>query len=119
MHPRHSPPPRHSLVHVVGILCTHLRGIVVAFLVFVSTHEATSPNWNLLWLNPFTIIPAVCIWLKKAKKLIICYQIANFGAILCVAAIAIIGIQSFNPAILPLLLLDAMLAATYIKLNQW
>ncbi len=27
-------------------------GIIIAYLMFISHHEVTSPNWNLLWANP-------------------------------------------------------------------
>lgn len=38
---------------VMGIV-----GVLIAFLVFVSTHECTSPNFNLLWVNPLHLVVA-------------------------------------------------------------
>ena len=46
-------------------------GCVIAFLVFVSTHEATSPNWLLLWLNPACLIVPVCIYIKRAASFVL------------------------------------------------
>lgn len=47
------------------IVC-FVAGCLLVFLVYVSSHEATSPNWLLLWLNPLAIIPGVGVWLKIA-----------------------------------------------------
>ncbi len=49
------------------LLCG-IGGCVIAFLVFCSEHEATSPNWILLWLNPLQIIPALGVWFKSWRK---------------------------------------------------
>lgn len=35
-----------------------LVGMLIAFLVFISTHECTSPNFNLLWANPLHLVAA-------------------------------------------------------------
>lgn len=94
-----------------------LTGMLLTFLIFVSVHEATSPNWVYLWLNPLCAIPAVFIWLKKAKKLVFSYQIANFVVLLAMIAACPLIPQSFNPAFLPLVLLDIMLSFTYLRLN--
>lgn len=94
-------------------------GLVIAFLVFISVHESTSPNWLLLWLNPLAFIPAICIWLKKAKRVLICYQIVNFAIILTLLVVWALGVQSLNPAFLPLILLALMRSATYLKLTKW
>jgi hypothetical protein len=63
-----------------------VAGIVVTFLVFVSTHEATTPNWLIVWLNPLCFIVPVCIFIKKCRRLVLCYEILNFVALilLCV-----------------------------------
>ena len=45
-----------------------LAGLLLTFLIFVSLHEATSPNWLYGWLNPFCLIAAVGIWIKKWKN---------------------------------------------------
>ena len=47
-----------------------LAGCLLVFLVFISTHEATSPNFLLMWLNPFCFIPVIFIWIKRAKRLV-------------------------------------------------
>lgn len=95
-----------------------LAGLVVAFLVFISVHEATSPNVNLLWLNPLCLIPAVTLWLKSAKKVNLWYFMINFVLLLGVVTAWIVGVQSPNPAFVPLLLTDMLLSSLYIYLYR-
>ncbi len=93
-------------------------GCVIAFLVFVSTHEATSPNWLLLWLNPACLIVPVCVYIKRAASFVLKYEIVNFVALIALAvAWPWLG-QQGNPAFIPLILADVILSARYIYLSQ-
>lgn len=91
-----------------------VAGLVLTFLIFISVHYATSPNWLYIWINPLCLIPALLIWLKKCNRLVFYYQILNFAAVIVFILLWPILPQSFNAAMLPLALSDAMLAATYI-----
>lgn len=91
-----------------------LAGLLLAFLVFVSVHEATSPNWLLLWLNPLCLIVPLFIWLKKYNIVILSYQIINFALLLVLAIAWPWTGQSGNPAFVPLAICDALCAITYI-----
>ena len=91
-----------------------VEGIILTFLIFVSVHEATSPNWLYLWLNPLCFIGATAPWLKKGKCLEIWYQIVNFALLLMLTVIFIAGIQSPNPAFLPLMAASALRSITNI-----
>ena len=44
-----------------------LAGCILFFLVFFSTHEATSPNINIVWLHPLLLLLAVLPWFKKTR----------------------------------------------------
>lgn len=91
-----------------------LYGVLLFFLIFISTHEATSPNWNGVWINPFYIIPAVLIWIKSAKKLLYYYHFANF-AVLIALLIAWYWIpQEINMASIPFMLCPIVRSANYI-----
>ncbi len=94
-----------------------LAGCLLAFLVFISVHEATSPNVLLWWLNPLCLVPPVFIWLKKFKTFVFSYQIVNFAVVLCLIAASPWLTQRFNPAFYPLMLADLMLAARFIFLT--
>ncbi len=85
-----------------------VEGLVLTFLIFVSVHEATSPNWLYLWLNPLCFIGAVTPWLKRGKCLEICYQSVNFALLMTLTVISIAGIQSLNPAFMPLIAASAL-----------
>lgn len=91
-----------------------LAGLLLSFLVFVSVHEATSPNWLLLWLNPLCFIVPLFIWLKKYNIVILSYQIINFALLLVLAIAWPWTGQSGNPAFVPLVICDALCAITYI-----
>ncbi|MBQ7941905.1 MAG: DUF4105 domain-containing protein [Muribaculaceae bacterium] len=95
-----------------------LYGMLLFFLIFISTHEATSPNWNGVWMNPFYLFPAVLIWIKSAKKLLYCYHFANF-AVLIVLMAAWCGIpQTANAAVFPLMLCPMLRSACYILIYR-
>jgi hypothetical protein len=89
-------------------------GCVLTFLIFVSVHEATSPNWLYLWLNPLCLIPAVCVWIKKCKCVVYWYQICNFAMLmLLLAGHHFLG-QALNAAFPILILCDLIRSATQI-----
>ncbi len=45
-----------------------LAGCILFFLICFSTHEATSPNINILWLHPVLLLLAVLPWFKKTRN---------------------------------------------------
>ena len=55
-----------------------LWGCVIFFLVFVSTHECTSPNYNALWLHPAYLLLAALPWVPKARKALCALHAVNF-----------------------------------------
>ncbi len=85
-------------------------GLVLTFLIFISVHEATSPNWLYLWLNPLCLAGAILIWLKKCKQAVVWWQFINFAAIIALCVIAAAGVQSLNSAFWPLMALDLLLS---------
>ncbi len=94
--------------------CLGLLGLIMTFLIFVSVHEATSPNYLYLWINPFCLIAAIVTWLKKYKCLLFYYHFANFVALILLCIIWNRTSQSGNVAFIPLLLCDMIRSATYI-----
>lgn len=95
-----------------------LMGCVLTFLIFISVHEATSPNYNYVWLNPLNFIPAVAIWLKKCKGLLMCYHFANFVALIALMwSWNWLG-QSANWAFLPMILCSLMRSGSYIYIKK-
>lgn len=95
-------------------LLTGLAGCLVWFLVFVSVHEATSPNLLAWWLNPFVLALIPLLWLRSRRGL----RLAS-GAMAAYSAVVLILLcawpllpQTTSPAIFPLMLSSLLMAAT-------
>lgn len=95
-----------------------LIGCVLLFLVVFSTHYATSPNWNLLWLNPLALIAAVGTWLPRARRVLNIYFALNIIALIALTIIYITGVQMANAAFAPLIGCSALRSALYLALWQ-
>lgn len=95
-----------------------LAGCVIAFLVIVSSHYATSPNYLILWLNPFCLIVPVCIYIKTCRRLVVWYEIVNFVAVSALMLVwPFIG-QSGNMAFIPFVAVDLLLGARYVYIER-
>lgn len=95
-----------------------LAGCLVFFLIFFSSHEATSPNYLLAWVNPLCLIPAILLWIKKATPILTRYQAANLAALILLSALWPLLPQSANPAIWPLIAADALRSLNYLTLTR-
>ena len=95
-----------------------IAGLVLTFLIFVSVHEATSPNWLYLWLNPMCLFIAAGVWIKKWSHAVYWLQIINFALVLTLVVLGAYGVQSLNAAFWPLMLSDIMRSMTYIYLYR-
>lgn len=104
----------HSLYYSIATLASFL----LTFLIFISVHESTSPNWLYLWLNPLCLTGAVVIWIKNLNKAVFWWQIANFVALIALIILGFTGVQRFNAAFVPLIASDALLAVTWIAVSE-
>lgn len=95
-----------------------LAGCLIFFLVVVSEHYATSPNWLIVWLNPLCFCGAVLPWIRKCGSIAIYYHILNFAALFLLLALWNLTGQGFNWAFLPLILSDMVRSATYIYISK-
>lgn len=105
-------------VYCVWYIILGLAGCLIAFLVFVSTHEATSPNLLLFWLNPLQLIGALCMWSARTRLAAILmgwYDFVVVGGLLIAWPLVT---QSTSPAILILMGTTALMGATYSRLAQ-
>lgn len=94
-----------------------LGGCVIAFLVFASDHEATSPNMLLLWLNPLQLIVAACVWWPRTHwpvNIMAWYNIVVLGILLIIWPFQL---QSANPAFFPLMGATLALSIVYAILD--
>ncbi|WP_346694994.1 DUF4105 domain-containing protein [Barnesiella viscericola] len=81
-----------------------LGGVIIFFLVFVSVHPATSPNYSAFWLHPLWLLVALFIWFKSLKKIVRYYHFANFAGLLIFLLLWHWIPQQFNTAFIPLVL---------------
>lgn len=100
-------------LYIIWFLILGLAGCLVSFLVFVSVHESTSPNMLIFWLNPFQILFAITMGIKKLRRLGLTLAYYNICAIGILIIISPFIKQSFNPAFFPLMLSTVALAAAY------
>lgn len=91
-----------------------IGGCVIAFLVFVSTHEATSPNMLILWLNPLQLIVPAFIWSRRTRVCVTAMMWYNLVIVGAMLLLWCFGRQSANPAFFPLIAADVLLAAGWI-----
>lgn len=95
-----------------------LLGCILTFLIFVSTHEATSPNYLYVWLNPLCFVAGLLIWLKKCNKILYFYHFANFVALLLLITTWHWLGQSANIAFVPLILCSLIRSCNYIHIYK-
>lgn len=100
----------------IYFLAAGFAGCIVAFLVFCSEHEATSPNVLIFWLNPLQLIIAAGIWLRSWRipvSVMAVYDLA-MAAVLTILIAMHISAQRINPATWPMLLSIIPLSATLL-----
>ena len=100
-------------LYVVWFFILGLAGCLIAFLVFISVHESTSPNILIFWLNPFQFLFAFSIGIKKLRSIASAMAYYNIVAVGILLILSPFITQSFNPAFFPLMLATLGLAAGY------
>ncbi len=92
-----------------------IAGTVIAFLVLISSHEATTPNWIILWMNPLCFIVPLIIYMRGMSKVLRYYMIVNLFLIAVYGITCAFGVQVPNKAFLPLALSDIIMSLSYLK----
>ena len=93
-----------------------LLGCLIAFLVFISTHEATSPNVLLLWLNPLCLFAAIAVWIKRWRPVLDIYFMLNILAVTVCMVLWAMGFQYANLAFWPMILSSLTRSVAYLTL---
>ena len=97
---------------VLGIL-----GIVVTFLWFFTDHSATLWNWNVLWAFPGHLVLVWGLVARPNAAWISSYLLFVLGATVVVLLLWMVGVQSFYPALVPILLL-LLLRTNFLFYNR-
>lgn len=99
-------------------LAIGLAGCVITFLVFVSTHYASSPNWLMLWINPLCLLIAAGVWWHRAYASLRILQTLNLAAIVIYLLLIVFGPVRTNPAFFPFIFADTVRALTFITVSR-
>jgi len=101
---------------MVFFIILGLMGLVIFFLWFITEHNATLYNWNILWAFPVHLALAYGLALKTPTPWVRQYLL--FALIMADIAVVfwILGWQSFHPSIVPLLLV-IILRTNYLYYN--
>lgn len=91
-----------NIFRSILFLIAGIAGITTTFLVFVSEHEATSPNWLLLWLNPLWFITLVFIWMRP-RRFTVAWRYMQCILIAVCALLGVCSVQGYNAAFYPLM----------------
>lgn len=102
----------------VMLVAYGLVGCLIFFLIFVSTHEATSPNYNALWLHPLYFIPAILMWIKSCRKMVYFCHFLIFAVVLLTITFWWAMPQAANAAFFPLMALPGIRSFSYILINR-
>jgi hypothetical protein len=100
-------------VFSLWFLLLGVAGSLVAFLVFVSAHEATSPNTLIIWLNPLQLIMAACVWSRRTRWASTAMAWYNIVVTVCMLIVWPMQRQSANAAFFPLIGATLLLGITY------
>lgn len=107
------------IVYSVWFAILGLAGCLITFLVFISSHEATSPNILLLWLNPLQLVIAIGVWFsRKWRAATIAMIYVNIILITLLLIVWPLQTQSANPAFFPLMGATLALAVCYAIINS-
>lgn len=99
-------------------LLTGMAGLLVTFLVVFSTHEATSPNVLIMWLNPMGLLMAALIWWRRLAMVATILSGLNALATGILLLVWAFQPQSANPAFFPLMAASVLLSITVIVLDR-
>ncbi|MCD8287647.1 MAG: DUF4105 domain-containing protein [Porphyromonadaceae bacterium] len=94
-----------------------LAGCLLFFLIFISIHPATSPNYSALWCHPFLWVIALCEAFAPKRR----FTTQLMSLLLLVSIGVFVAMwflpQVFNPAFYPLALIPAVRSVTWIKIE--
>lgn len=102
---------RSKVLDIVLFLLTGIAGCIIFFLWFLTDHQATALNFNILWAFPFNLVLVYYLFRKTSTPAwITMYLLGLLILLVCTVVIWLLGIQIFSPILAVLL---ATLAVRY------
>ncbi len=101
-------------------ICTvySMAGSIIFFLMFVSVREATTPNFNALWINSFYLIPLALMWSQRTLKALKWYHAVNATVVACTMVAWPLIPQVANVAFFPLMLIPVLRALPHFMASK-
>ncbi|MCM1377522.1 MAG: DUF4105 domain-containing protein [Prevotella sp.] len=94
-----------------------LGGCLIYYLVFESSHDSTSPNHLIFWLNPLQLLILAGLWSRVGRKIV---SILSWGNIAVTGLLLIswpFQPQSANIAVFPLMAANILLSGTWVYVH--
>lgn len=84
---------------------TGIAGLIIFYLMFFSIHPLVKSNFNILWANPLNLLAVALLFNKKAGSFLKRYFDAYFILLAFCFVVAVLRLQVFNIAFLPIMAL--------------
>lgn len=97
---------------------TGIAGIIVFYLMFFSLHPLVKSNFNLLWLNPFSLLIVALLWIRRLRVALFFYHILNVVILLAALLAFALSAQSMNVAAFPIIVLLLMRSVSWVALTR-
>jgi hypothetical protein len=97
---------------------TGIAGIIVFYLMFFSLHPLVKSNFNLLWLNPFSLLIVALLWIRRLRVALFFYHILNVVILLIALLAFALSAQSMNVAAFPIIVLLLMRSVSWVALTR-
>jgi hypothetical protein len=95
---------------------TGLAGLIVFYLMFFSLHPLVKANFNILWLNPLSLLVVSLLWVRRLRVALFLYHILNVVILLVALVTFALSVQSMNIAACPIIILLLMRSVSWISL---
>ncbi len=89
---------RSKVLDIVLFLITGIAGCIIFFLWFLTDHQATALNFNILWAFPFNLMLVYYLFRKTSTPAWVTYYLMGLLGLLALTVIVwLLNIQMFSP----------------------
>lgn len=97
---------------------TGIAGLIVFYMMFFSLHPLVKLNYNLLWLNPLSLLVVVLFYIRRLRVALFFYLILNAVILLAALLAFALSAQSINIAAFPIIVLLLMRSVSWVALTR-
>ena len=107
-----------SWLDVLLFFITGLIGCLLAFLMFVSEHPGTAPNYSFIWAHPLHLLLILLLLIRPLRKAAGFYMGINAVILFLFLCCWKLFPQNFNPALFPIVLTLLIRSAAYVVFHK-